>query len=97
MKELRKNVLIASGELKLIAGDSLDHMYTMECALACYQGKGRSAVTSYCDPASSLLGKKPTMSHEEATTLSGFEVQLYSLVKVVETYTYKICHYMLYI
>ena len=90
-EELRKNVLISSGELKLIAGDSLDHLdsldhsYTMECALACYEGKGPSAVPSCCDPASRLLGKKPTMSHQAATTLLVFVVQLYSLVKVIET------------
>lgn len=63
----------------------------------CYVGKGRSAVLSCCDPACRLLGKKPTMRHQEATTFSAFEVQLYRLVKVIETYTYKICHYAIYL
>lgn len=63
----------------------------------CYVGQGRSSVPSCCDPACRLLGKKPTMRHQEATTFSAFEVQLYRLVKVIETYTYKICHYAIYL
>lgn len=73
MKELRKNVVDhfwrARADSRRISRSFLHH----GGVLLCYKVKGWSAVPSCCDPACRFLGKRTTMSHQEAT-FSGFEV-----------------------
>lgn len=64
--------MISSGELNLTAEDSLDHLYTVELFLNVM--RERDDLLCFL-VVTLLLGcweKKPTMSHQEATTFSEF-------------------------